>query len=48
MSALSQLLEHADIGLGAQLYALRTMRQQLGAGYQEEYQDGYSEDGYNQ
>ena len=53
MGTLSQLLEHADIGLGAQLDALRTMRQQLGAGYasslQEEYQQGdYPQNGYPQ
>ena len=52
MGTLSQLLEHADIGLSAQLDALRTMRQQLGAGYidadQQGYmQNGYQDDGYN-
>ena len=53
LGTLSQLLEHADIGLGAQLDALRTMRQQLGAGYidpgQMDYQPGgYPQDGYGE
>ena len=46
MGTLSQLLEHADIGLSAQLDALRTMRQQLGAGYIDPGQDDYSQGGY--
>jgi hypothetical protein len=46
MGNLSQLLEHADIGLSAQLDALRTMRQQLGAGYIAPGPDAYSQGGY--
>ena len=48
MGTLSQLLEHADIGLSAQLDALRTMRQQLGAGYIDPNQGGYDPNGYPQ
>ena len=47
MGTLSQLLEHADIGLGAQLDALRTMRQQLGAAYADAQQNGYGGEGYS-
>ena len=50
---LHRMLEHADISLASQLEALRTLRHQLGLGYEEnampEYDEGgYPEDGYSE
>ena len=46
LANLSQLLEHADIGMSAQLDALRTMRQQLGASFPQQTGADYNPAAY--
>ena len=47
LANLSQLLEHADIGMSAQLDALRSMRQQLGASYPQQNSADYNASAYS-